>query len=375
MTLAMELDAPAPRDQAPGFACSTGSPVPGGAPDGPPPAGGRTNWDEPGNAARLDAFVLAMRERIHVPTVAYREGQREMRTLRDRARRREPGNVLVIGGEAGAGKSWLLDRELTDADFPDVGTRWADPLPVLRLDAPSPGRMKALIVKMLSLVSGYEASDRPSEPMLMRQFVKVARARGVRVVKIDEFQHIVNLSRTDRHERTVSETLKTLLNETDIQLVLAGEPSVMTFFDRWKQFERRGVKLPMTPFAGEAARAEFADFLDDYDAQLVALHFMEKGGFAEKVDRFRLATDGYVGLATKLIHLAAEMSFKVGHRSVDDTLSVAYERWRRRGDACNPFLMTPDEVRKALGKPAAAVGGTVTRSRGTGGNQEPTFGR
>ncbi|KIU27301.1 hypothetical protein SR39_30100 [Methylobacterium radiotolerans] len=61
-----------------------------------------------------------MRERIHVPTVAYGEAQREMRLLRDRARRRERGNVLVIGGEAGAGKSWVLDRELTAVDFPDA---------------------------------------------------------------------------------------------------------------------------------------------------------------------------------------------------------------------------------------------------------------
>jgi hypothetical protein len=283
-----------------------------------------------------------------------------MRLLRDRARRRERGNVLVIGGEAGAGKSWVLDRELTAVDFPDVKTSWADPLPVLRLDAPSPGRMKALLVKMLSQVAGYEASDRPSEPMLMRQFVKVAQARGVRVVKIDEFQHIVNLARTDRHERTVSETLKTLLNETDIQLVLAGEPSVMTFFDRWKQFERRGAKLPMTPFAGEVAREEFADFLNHYDDQLVALHFRARSGFAEKVDRFRLATDGYVGLASKLIHLAAEMSFKAGHNCVDDTLAVAYERWRRRGDGANPFLMKPDAVCRALRRPATPAGGDLT---------------
>lgn len=339
----------------------------------------RVDWEASENAARLDAFVVAMREGIHVPTTLYNEGKREMRDLRDRARRGERGNVFVIGGQAGAGKSWLMDRNLLAADFPEIRTRWADPMPVLRLDAPSPGRMKALIVKMLSKVSGYEVSDRPSEPMLMRQFLKVAGERGVRIIKIDEFQHIVNLSRTDRHERTVSETLKTLLNETDIQLVLAGEPSVLTFFERWKQFERRGVQLPMAPFACEAGRADFSAFLEDYDQQLADLDCdgkrIGKSGFADKVDRFQLATGGYVGLASKLIHSAAEMSYKAGEDAVDNTLAVAYERWRRCGDQRNPFLMEDAQLGKALGsasKPAAAGG---TRMRGIGGIVEPSYGK
>ncbi|MBX9933342.1 MAG: TniB family NTP-binding protein [Methylobacterium sp.] len=352
-----------------------------GAPGALDRTGGRprVNWEAPENAARLDAFVFAMEDEIHVPTTLYNEGRREMRNLRDRARRGERGNVFVIGGLTGAGKSWLLDRNLLDGDFPDVRTRWADPMPVLRLDAPSPGRMKALIVKMLSIVSGYEVSDRPSEPMLMRQFLKVARERGVRVIKIDEFQHIVNLSRTDRHERTVSETLKTLLNETDIQLVLAGEPSVLTFFDRWKQFERRGSQLPMTPFAGKVGRAEFTAFLEGYDQQLADLScigkFIGKSDFAQKVDRFQLATGGYVGLAAKLIRCAAEMSYKAEEDTVDETLAVAYERWRRRGDLLNPFLMNAVQLREAAVSGSKSNGAGNTRMRGTGGIAEPTYGK
>ena len=83
MTHAMTPDAHASREPVPGSAPPSGAAAPGG-----PAGGGRTNWDAPHNAARLDAFVLAMRERIHVPTVAYGEAQREMRLLRDRARRR-----------------------------------------------------------------------------------------------------------------------------------------------------------------------------------------------------------------------------------------------------------------------------------------------
>lgn len=345
------------------------------------------DWDDSANAAELDAFMAEVKG-IHVPTTNYDQGVKEMEWLRRRARRGE-GSCLVVGGRSGTGKSWLIERNLVASEFQSQVGPLADPLPVITIDAPSPGSTKALAARLLEKVLGYPVAARESEPALLDRFTKVGIARGLKIIKIDEFQHVVNSfvrsnqTRNEDKEKIASENIKTQINKAPFQWVIAGEPAVMGFFHRWEQFEGRGRKIAMQPFAWPADKEELATFLDKYDDELKGIHFKQKSGLAAMAPRFQLATSGFYGrMVRRILNDASEMAFMAGDADVSEALAVSYERWQRCGDADNPFLMTMPEVKKRLGdivtdKPAkteeTAPEAPKISGRGKGQSTKPTF--
>ncbi|WP_156630148.1 MULTISPECIES: ATP-binding protein [unclassified Methylobacterium] len=353
----------------------------------------KIDWNEAGKAAELDAFMVAVGH-IHVPTTNFDQGVRELEWLRRRARRGE-GSCLVVGGRSGSGKSWLLERNLLASEFTQDYGPLVDPLPVISIDAPSPGHTKALAARLLEKVLGYAVPARDSEPMLLDRFTKIGIARGLKVIKIDEFQHVVNSfvrvnqSRNEDKEKIASENIKTQINKAPFQWIIAGEPSVMSFFHRWEQFEGRGRKLAMQPFAWPTDKDELAAFLDKYDEELSGIHFGRKSGLAEMAPRFQLATGGFYGqMVRRLLKDAAEMAFMAGDPDISEALSVTYERWKRLGDRENPFLMKMPEVASRLCTPPtslpvptvpqaeilqAAVAQPKMSGRGKGQTREPSF--
>lgn len=334
------------------------------------------DWNDGANAGELDAFMAAVND-IHVPTTNYDQGVKEMEWLRRRSRRGE-GSCLVVGGRSGSGKSWLVERNLVASEFrSDLGPR-VDPLPVITIDAPSPGSTKALAARLLEQVLGYAVPARESEPVLLDRFTKVGISRGLKVIKIDEFQHVVNSfvrsnqTRNEDKEKIASENIKTQINKAPFQWIIAGEPSVMDFFHRWEQFEGRGRKIAMQPFSWPSDQGELETFLDEYDAELCRLHFERKSGLAQMAPRFQLATGGFYGqMVRRVLKDAAEMAFMAGDPDVSEALAVTYERWKRCGDANNPFVMKMQEVKKRLGVPVADKPSATEEATGVATEEAP----
>ncbi len=343
----------------------------------------KIDWSTPENANVLDAF-MAQVDAIHVPTLSYAEGVREMEWMRRRARRGE-GSCLIVGGRSGSGKSWLLKRNLLEHEFTQNLGPYVDPLPVISVEAPSPGDTKGLAAKLLAAVTGHAVSTYDSESVLLDRFEKLALKRGLKVIKIDEFQHVLDrMERKDRtrnktKEKVASENIKSKINTAPFQWILSGEPQVLSFFNEWEQFESRGKTLPLRPFAWPADEGEFAAFLDGYDEQLTALDFKRKSGLAGIVARFQLATAGFHGKAVRrLLKDSAESAFMARDPDISAALPVTFERWKRLGDRENPFLMEEREVRRRLGsverKPAVATSQPAIRGTGKGLDTSPSFG-
>ncbi len=344
------------------------------------------DWNLPTNASVLDQFMAEVGA-IHVPTLAYEQGVREFGWLARRARRGE-GTCLLVGGDSGSGKSWLLSRNLLANDVAVQVGPYADPLPVISIEAPSPGDTKALAARLLEAVTGYSVSTRESESVLLDRFAKIALKRGVRVIKIDEFQHVVDRfvradnSKNKNREKVLSENVKTMINTHPFQWILAGEPQVLGFFDSWPQFEGRGRKLPLRPFAWPSDEDAFATFLDKYDDQLTALGFRKKSNLGDMTPRFQLAVQGFHGQAVRrLLKDSAEIAYMAGDPDITGALPVIFERWKRLGDGANPFVMKEKEVRRRLGGavPLAADDEEALplppiRGTGIGPDTRPTFG-
>lgn len=308
-------------------------------------------------SAEVDDFMRSVGD-IHVDTERYALGVRAVDWCLRGARRSE-GGCLFIGGRSGLGKSWLLKRTLSGLEVGEGVSPLVDPLPVVRVSTPSPGAPKAFVARLVEAVVGRPVSTvGVSEAGLFDRFMKLARDRGVKVVVVEEFQHIVDGFETRTNgrnflkEKVFSELLKGAINDSPIQWIVVGEPPILKFFTNWEQLEGRGRQLPITPFSWPDDREEYSAFLGGYDAALAPLLGGETG-LADMVPRFQLATGGlYAQAVRRILKDSAESSFIAGHRSLKDTLAVTYGRWRWVPDADNPFLMPLQEVLVRLDRTA-----------------------
>ncbi|WP_294642435.1 ATP-binding protein [uncultured Aureimonas sp.] len=157
------------------------------------------------------------------------------------------GRVLVVTGEAGAGKSAAIDHALRNRpEFAGYGIEgaWS---PVDSVVAPSPFTLGALgnaIVRR----SGYEGRRDIQHSKVWPVVRELLKERGVRILHIDEAQHgdeIVNQVAF----REVENTLKRMLQEEDwlVWLILSGLPELARFCQDDKSMKRRVRVLRFEP--------------------------------------------------------------------------------------------------------------------------------
>ncbi|TBZ80588.1 TniB family NTP-binding protein [Rhizobium leguminosarum] len=257
---------------------------------------------------------------------------REIKAIvRGAVRATKTGHALIIVGESHIGKSTLinsvLDAQKPLEPIPDGHGDFYYPL--LRVKAPPDCTMKALGEDMLGKL-GYDPDRKMDEPSVFRMLRSRLRQNGVKVVFIDEFQHVLDAPKV-KGVRHLTDTLKNLLQEEGwpIHLILCGLPEIVQIVDRdpKEQMEGRTVVLRLDELNVE----EHAD--------LVALQFqaiLEEAGLKSSID---FGTDDALtsDFLDRLFHGARNrlgLMFRMLHFAIEEAIdhdedTVTMEHWER----------------------------------------------
>lgn len=169
-------------------------------------------------------------------------------------------NCLFITGHSGVGKTSLIEHYLQNHPREELADRTC--VPVFSVEIPSQASIKDLASTMLDALGDPNPAS-GTKVSITNKLYKLLSSCHVRLIIIDEFQHIIN-NATDRKFDDVANWLKGLINHTKIPIVLLGLPESEEILLRNSQLRRRFYYIRnIEPFniANSKGEAEFVKFL------------------------------------------------------------------------------------------------------------------
>ncbi|MCG5244281.1 TniB family NTP-binding protein [Azospirillum doebereinerae] len=187
--------------------------------------------------------------------------------------------ALLIVGAPGAGKTTALEDY--QRDHPDVtlesgsGTsapadalRDADIRRIVYVEAPKRTTQRALVAALLGAF-GYRASDHWNTSDIIERIEFYADQMRTEMIFIDEGHHMVSSTQPEQTE-DVAEFIKSLLNRTKRQIVIAGLPGLLQI-TRYRQLHRRlqpAVILAPYNWGTRSGRLHFSLLLATFEKML-----------------------------------------------------------------------------------------------------------
>jgi len=214
---------------------------------------------------------------------------------------RDPIGIALIG-DSGAGKSRVLEE--FEAEHPSYRTDTGLIVPVLRLRLPSRPTVKHLIELLLHKLED-PLFDKGTENIKLLRLLKLLRHTQTLMLLLDEFQHFVDKS-THKVLHHLADTLKVIVDESRLALVVAGLPGCKAVLDQNVQLARRflaPVVMPRFDWAQKKSRAEFVGILISIQEALAPYKLPQLGN-ADMAFRFYCATGGLFGYIVKILRQA-----------------------------------------------------------------------
>ncbi len=238
-------------------------------------------------------------------------------------------HCFAILGEPGVGKTTLvqtwLEARSAQARAPVEGGQTS---PYLHISLPSPATPKALLAACLAKLEDA-APPRGAEWAMMQRLQHMMRASSVRVLFIDELQHLVNRD-TQRVRYACIEMLEHLIVQTGVSMIFLGSVGETEPIFRLSPRLERLVGTPriLRPFEWLRERPttieEFRALMRAIDQHLP----FDPSGLGEEETSycFFYATDGILGWIMKLIRYAAMKAIQAQEASLSrHMLAEAYE--------------------------------------------------
>lgn len=212
---------------------------------------------------------------------------------------------LFIAGESRTGKSRLLEEFA--AKYLPYRTNQGRVVPILRVEVPSKPTVKGLTSEMLAAYLD-PSPEKGTEQDKTRRLLALIRGCQTKMIIIDEIQHFVDKSEKYRIIHHLTDWLKTLLNKSNIIVVIAGLPYAEALLSQNEQLRGRFLRtmyLPRFEWKDDILRSEFLGLLDGF-AELLRLKFtLPEIESEEMAYRFYLATGGLTGYVFNILRQAA----------------------------------------------------------------------
>lgn len=267
-------------------------------------------------------------ECIQYPT--FESGVKEIHRLHSRMTQGLKPEILPIIGETGAGKSTLL--KYVCRQYPRKQNEAYDEIPILYVPIPKSISNKKVLVEVLRALDDTEEYSRLNEVLLQQRVLKRLTQANVKVILVDEFQHLV--SSKDEINYGVADFFKSLLDNANISIVTAGLPDTALIYEANEQFARRArgpICLDRLKWGSSAESKLLAGVICGFSRVAEPLTFPSPA-MEEVVFRWFCATRGSIGYISKIYSGAIEIaerenltdiSFEVLHQS---QLKVQYNR-------------------------------------------------
>jgi Cdc6-like AAA superfamily ATPase len=258
---------------------------------------------------------------------------------------REPKG-LAITGRTGTGKSTLA--EFFIKDYPQVRNKHGLTVPILRTVVPSEATVQKTILNMLIALGETDITNLREEILMARLFKLIIEC-DVRMIILDEFQHLVYLEDFSIISG-VTDWLKNLIVDLKIPLVIMGMPSSLRVLEVDKQLgERISMRQelfyisPTTP----EERREYKKIMRTFEAR----YNHEKRSLTESgvLLRFLSASQGSLRKITDILNYDRMKQWSQTDLSLEERLSKSFLRMIGLSESVpvNPFKCTMSELRYA----------------------------
>jgi hypothetical protein len=268
------------------------------------------------------------------------------------------GKIRMLLGESGTSKSTLI--EILENKYPPIDNiKFAFPMPqILSVEAASGATPKVIYKTLLRKLHINPTGDTSD---LEEQLVYVLKKSPVRLIVIDEIQHVLPHTHTAVATQKIADSLKKLLDTTNISMLLVGldtAKSLMnnTYAVRTRRIDKEIKQLPR--------RSHRTIFMSPVEYGNKALFEVMMNGYTNAFNRVKeehnisiinlldkevqeymwAATQGFIGHMNSLFMEAIECVEENGQIQMSH-LAEAFDdvaEWDKSG--LNPFLLNRVEL-------------------------------
>lgn len=267
------------------------------------------------------------------------------------------GRILVLTGETGAGKSRSLRRLFRQRRENVEGV-------LISIVAPSPCTLMQLGRRLLPAL-GYPIQRDRKEHLIWEDVRRRIDGRGVRIVHIDEMQHVTQTANSDQKTRILN-TIKSLIQDRDkpMLLVLSGTCELADFLRTDGQVYRRCkfVELQRLTIPGDVDL--IADTLEDL-VEITPLK-LEHVVVEDLAARLIHSSNYALGIAMEIACDAVEEALRDGkNRLLSNHFAEVYRSRSGCPNSTNPFLAAgwrETDPRQVLDRPRTDIEPTTMKA-------------
>ncbi|AZO23550.1 hypothetical protein EJ070_24655 [Mesorhizobium sp. M1E.F.Ca.ET.045.02.1.1] len=175
--------------------------------------------------------------------------------LAKKAGRRDDGRIFFVTGDSGAGKTELVKRMLAEnKTLGPIQRSYGLINPVVRHTLMGPATLKFLGLNILKQ-AGYKITRRYEQGEVWDIMPEQLHLRKVLLIHIDETQHLLKLTESDKERDAVRKALKGVMNYEPwpVSFLMSGMPGITALGKLDRQIERRSrhLHLPGVTLPGE----------------------------------------------------------------------------------------------------------------------------
>lgn len=301
--------------------------------------------------AAIDYSLMSIDERIKLAEKIYviypclQEVFTKIGRCHQRSKRPSEPRCLFISGMSGCGKTSSAEYYLKD--FPRIETDEGTVVPVLFSSILSPATDKSVVTGLLESI-GDPCSYRGTVVSQTLRLIKLIKKCKVELIILDEFQHLIDRE-SAKILQNAANWLKTLINETQIPMVLLGMPWSDVILRANSQLKRRfQARLELNPFNWKTPEGQ-NDFRKLLKMIEERLPLMERSNLADFNMAFRCfcASGGIIFNVMRIIRTATEIALTLKQEKLTlDCLAQAYEEEIGLTDiqSGNPFEVKEDKL-------------------------------
>lgn len=249
------------------------------------------------NGEELRLYV----EEMLVPHTAFKEANKALEQAYLAAHTIKDPIGFYISGESRTGKSRLIE-EFMDA-HPSSREIYGLKHPVVKVLVPSKPTVKGLASEILRALEDPMA-DKGTEQEKTARLLVLLKQCEVRVLILDEVQHLVDKSAKFEVIHHVSDWLKNLINQSKVVAVIAGLPYARKIFNQNEQLRGRftnKISIPRFDWQDKTLRIEFLGLLAGFNALMAERFDLPDLSSNEIGIRFYLASGGLTGYVFNIL--------------------------------------------------------------------------
>ena len=282
---------------------------------------------------------------------------------------------MSLTGETGTGKTTLIEQYMLK--HPPSETEKTSSVPIFKSliqpDTSIRDFIGSVLKSLIASVSGIREDDVDDEllkgslPMVRKRLYSYIAEAEVKLIILDEFQHLIS-----KHKKKVlsdvADTIKTLINETKVPIILVGTTKAKAVFAENPEMSRRiAEKIQLKPFSisTDDEINTFRRFLANVDK---LLPFEKRSNLAEKEMTLRLyaTSNGYIDDIMRIILEAGYNAIIGDEENINkELLAQAFENTPGENQTAegNPFTASIEKLQHWGCIESAILGETHTHAR------------